>query len=85
MKNILTAQPARGTVGCLIRLTSGDVAFRVYDSTGDFKDYDIAHCDMLVKIVDDDATFYEFEDGSLSVDHDPETLGIASSLGQELQ
>jgi hypothetical protein len=72
-------------VGSIIRSTNGKTLFRVYQSDGEFDDYDISHSDMLVKIVDDDASFYEFADGSQSVDHTPETLGIASSVGQVLQ
>ena len=49
-----------------------------YDSDGKdgFKDYDIYHSDLVVKIDDTDATFYEHEDGRMILDHSPETLGI---------
>ena len=50
--------------------------FRVYEDCGKFKDYDLMHCDLTVKIVDTDAAFYENNDGSLVLDHSPETLGI---------
>lgn len=85
MKKIITSTLARGTVGSLIRTAGGNILFRVYQSNGEFDDYDISHSDMLVKIIDDDASFYEFSDGSQTVDHTPETLGIASSTGQVLQ
>lgn len=47
---------------------------RVYSADRkSFKDYNIWHCDLSVKIIDPDACFYE---EGLRLDHAPETLGI---------
>lgn len=66
---------ADGTSGCLIWVSGENYMFRVYDDHGAFKDYDIRHSDLNIKIVDSDAAFYEYEDGALFLDHSPETLG----------
>jgi hypothetical protein len=67
-------KPAKGTEGVLIR-TFTKYVFRVYKEDPVYKedhtfiDYDIEHCDLDVTINSDDATFYEFKDGSASLDH----------------
>jgi len=65
---------ANGVTGCLI-YTGEDYKFRVYDADHNFKDYDIRHCDLSLTIVDSDAEFYEYDDGTLILDHSRETLG----------
>ncbi len=67
---------ANGAEGCLIysHITQ-KFFFRVYDN-GSFKDYDIDHSDLFVRIDDKDACFYEREDGHMTLDHSPETLGL---------
>jgi hypothetical protein len=50
--------------------------FRVYDKNHNFIDYDIKHCDLLVKIIDEDASFYKVHDSTYILDHTPETLGL---------
>ena len=65
---------AKGVQGCLI-YTDGDYQFRVYDKQGGFNDYDIHHWDLGLTIDDTDAEFYEYEDGTLILDHSRETLG----------
>lgn len=64
-------KPATGTEGCLIRCLDGFM-FRVYNQDGTFVDYDIAHSNMQIKIIDNDAWFYNQE----LIDHSPTTLGI---------
>jgi hypothetical protein len=49
--------------------------FRVYNKDYNFIDYDIAHCDLLVKIIGEDASFYKVNDTYI-LDHAPETLGL---------
>ena len=52
--------------------------FRVYDRSVEpwtFKDYDLRHYDLGVTIHDIDASFYEYEDGTMTLDHSPSTLG----------
>ena len=72
----MTSVTANGVVGYLIY----DVAerkhlFRVYDANYDFKDYDIRHSDLRIKIIDPDAHLYE-TNGHLELDHSPGTLDI---------
>jgi len=67
-------RPAKDTVGCLIwSPVDNKYLFRVYTDSGEFTDYDIAHTDLQVMIVDDDACFY---DTSSLLDHSPQTLGL---------
>jgi len=72
----MTRTSANGVVGDLIYCyATKKYMFRVYDANHDFKDYDIVHSDMRVKIIDADAFLYE-ENGVQHVDHSPATLGI---------
>ena len=64
-------RPATGTKGYLIR-SLGDFVFRVYDQNKNFTDYDIAHSDMMIEIIDSDAWFYDEK----LIDHSPDTLGV---------
>lgn len=69
-------ESANGVEGCLIYSHgTNNFQFRVYDKDG-FRDYDIYHSDLVVRIADEDATFYEHEDGRMILDHSPETLGL---------
>ena len=73
---VMTTTSANGVVGDLIYChATKEYVFRVYDANHDFKDYDIVHSDMRVKIIDADAFFYE-ENGVQHLDHSPATLGI---------
>lgn len=68
---MLTTKPAKGTKGFIIRtLDDRGYVFRVYDKDHNFIDYDILHYDMEVEILDDDATFYEYDIGAV-IDHAP--------------
>ena len=70
------AIPANGVEGILIWVHGLDrFMFRVYDPAHTFKDYDINHSDLCVTIKDQDAYFYEHDNGLLTLDHSPETLG----------
>jgi hypothetical protein len=71
---------ARGARGFLLR--SFDDAggspyfFRVYGADHSFRDYELLHSDLEVEIVDEEATFYEAEEGrDARLDHSPRTLG----------
>ena len=66
---------ARGTKGYLIYTMNKEYVFRVYGEDHTFTDYDIHHCDLELTIMDDDATFYEFEDGRNILDHSYEISG----------
>ena len=66
-------RPAKGTKGFILRtITPEGYVFRVYDEhdKSKFIDYDILHYDMEVEILDDDATFYEYDMGAV-IDHAP--------------
>ena len=66
---------ATGTTGFILDTIDGYV-FRVYDKGEmSFTDYDLHHCDLEVTIVDEDAVFYERENGIGSLDYSPQTLG----------
>ena len=68
-----TVKSANGVTGQLITIF-GTVYFRVYDEDHNFKDYDLAHCDLTVTIDDVDAFFYD-DEFTTRLDHAPATLG----------
>lgn len=66
---------AAGTTGFILDTIDGYV-FRVYNKgESSFTDYDLLHSDLEVTIVDEDAVFYERENGIGSLDYSPQTLG----------
>ena len=69
---------ANNVEGCLIPIFGTNAyMFRVYNRTdGSFKDYDLQHSDLSITINDEDASFYELADGTMTLDHSPDTLGI---------
>ena len=70
------AQSANGVEGHLIYSAILDTyLFRVYNPSGEFVDYDIAHSDLCVTINDPDAYFYCRGNDDV-LDHAPATLGI---------
>ena len=72
----MTTQSANGVEGHLIYSAILDTyLFRVYNPSGEFVDYDIAHSDLCVTITDPDAHFYRRGDQDV-LDHAPATLGI---------
>ena len=72
----MTATSATGVTGFVLHTIDGYV-FRVYEKdTEAFKDYDLLHSDLEVKIVDEDAVFYELDNGKKVLDYSPPTLGI---------
>jgi hypothetical protein len=75
----MTAKSANGVSGVLLPVGRTWV-FRVYHDNGEFTDYDIFHSDLQVTINDEDAYFYEREDGESYLDHSPQTLGIKNGL-----
>ena len=73
---VMQSRTANGEVGFLIYCNATkQYMFRVYDEKHDFKDYDIRHNDLRIKIIDADAHFYEGPDVQ-ELDHGPLTLGI---------
>ena len=62
-------KPAKGMKGIILYTFNNKYVFRVYKEDHSFTDYDILHCDLDVTIDSDDATFYEFEDGTNALDH----------------
>ena len=67
---------ADGVKGCIIDSPISGPFFRVYNEDYTFTDFAIFHSDMFVTIADEDAYFYFSEDGTVSIDHSPETLGL---------
>lgn len=72
----MNSHPARGAQGILIRTVTDDIVLRIYNSDGDFVDFDVDHSDLSVTITDDDAHFYQHDNGRLALDHAPATLGL---------
>ena len=69
-------QSANGVEGHLIYSAILDTyLFRVYNPSGEFVDYYIAHSDLCVTITDPDAYFYCRGNDDV-LDHAPATLGI---------
>ena len=72
----MKATSATGVTGFVLHTIDGYV-FRVYEKdTEAFRDYDLHHFDLEVKIVDEDAVFYELDSGKNLLDYSPPTLGI---------
>ena len=68
-------EPAKGIHGMLLVSGAGDGYFlRVRHGT-EFLDYRLAHSDVKIRIVDNDAFFYRAGD-DLWLDHAPKTLGL---------
>ena len=55
---------AKGVKGMLLRpFGGGSAIFRIYEKGGDFKDYEVLHDDVSIKILDDSAELLESLDG----------------------
>ena len=68
---------ANGVEGVLLYSFDGNYSFRVYHNDHTFTDYQLRHSDISITIVDEDAYFYKHADGTYSLDHSPNTLGIS--------
>lgn len=68
-----SSHSAKDQSGFLITTIDGEVVFRVYDSVGEFVDYDIAHQDLAVTITDADAYFYHKGNSNI-LDYSPSVL-----------
>lgn len=82
--NIKSIKSANGVKCCLLH-TGENYIIRVYNyetvegginTIKGYKDYDILHCDLQFVIDDEDAYFYEMENGKLYLDHSPKTVGL---------
>jgi hypothetical protein len=77
--NTLREKSAAGAKGILIRSFEDDkpmYGFRIYNDDGTFDDYKLSHCDLAVRIDEDElASFYEDENGDKYLDETPETMG----------
>ena len=60
--------------GILCRDVWGKVFIRAKGPDGTERDYRIDHCDLSIRVQDDDAYAYE-KDGQWIIDHGPDTLG----------
>jgi len=73
----LKATSAAGASGCLIMDIDGEFFFRVYNAVNEFIDYRLLHCDLQIKIADDEqASFYTDEKETNWLDYSPEVLGL---------
>lgn len=70
---------AAGTAGHLLDNFDGTYDFRVYGENHTFKDYRLHHCDLMVTITDQDASFYENDDGTYVLGHLPTTIGAGDA------
>ena len=71
---------ARGTRGFYfdrsVLTVTRVISFRVYGSDHSARDYELLHADLEVEIVEEEATFYDAEDGhEPRLDHSRRTLG----------
>lgn len=78
----MAAKSANGVRGHLISDMIGSYHFRVYDEHHNFVDYALHHSDLVVRIADTDAFFYQDSDGAC-LDHGPATLGISDEITDE--
>lgn len=68
-------KPAQGQRGFLIRGMNGEIWFRQYDADHNFVDYDIAHHDCEIEIVDSSAELIRNDRGDY-LDYSDESMGI---------
>jgi hypothetical protein len=67
---------ATGAHGVVFQSMDGKTLwFRVYGKDFEFKDYEVVHSDLSVRITDHDADLVEV-DGKLYLDHTKSTLGL---------
>jgi len=74
-RNTELVRRANGIRGFFIRSFNGEFFFRVYKKGGKFTDYEIAHCDLEVKICDSSASLYHLSKRRKVLDYSPEVLG----------
>jgi hypothetical protein len=67
--------------GMLCRSIDGRVFLRTRMPDGGQQDYEIAHSDMNIQIMDDDAYVY-CRKGNLVIDYGPATLGLDGRTGR---
>lgn len=67
----------------LCRDISGKAFLRTTKPDGSFRDYQIDHCDLDIKVQDNDAYAYE-QDGEWRIDYSPRTLGIDEATGEPI-
>lgn len=73
----MNCHPAQGAQGVLIRTVTDDFILRIYNSAGEFVDFDIDHSDLSITVTDAEAYFYQHDDGRLVLDHSPAVLGLS--------
>lgn len=77
LKTTFKYKNANRQKGIILRsLDDGPSLFRIYDSRGNFKDYEIIHQDLAVQILDNSAEFLESADGKkFYLDYSRKVLG----------
>jgi hypothetical protein len=81
-----TVHPANGVEGCLCVTLGQGYFLRVKDARAaeGFVDYRLRHSDLQVRIVDEDAAFYDFGPNlDPLLDHAPATLGLTVIAEEE--
>ncbi len=68
-------EPAKGIHGMLLTSGAGNGYFLRVRHGAEFRDYRLAHSDVEIRIVDNEAFFYRAGD-DLWLDHAPDTLGL---------
>jgi hypothetical protein len=78
---LAAAESAAGIRGVLLRSSHNTFVFRVYQTNGQFTDYDIRHGELSVTIdADELAAFYTLAEREV-LDHAPEVLGLKEMFG----
>jgi hypothetical protein len=81
-----TVHPANGVEGCLCATVGQGYFLRVKDDRAPegFVDYHLRHSDLQVRIIDEDAAFYDFGPNlDPLLDHAPATLGLTVIAAEE--
>jgi len=80
-KHTPKVRSANGVEGDLCIRSDGSYFLRVKDDQAaeGFVDYDLRHSDLRVRIIDEDAAFYDFgANHTPLLDHSPATLGLTA-------
>jgi hypothetical protein len=81
-----TVHPANGVEGCLCVTLDQGYFLRIKDARAaeGFVDFQLRHSDLQVRIIDEDAAFYDFGPNlDPLLDHAPATLGLTVIAEEE--
>lgn len=74
-KKPCSVEDASGVKGMLLR-SGSTYFFRIYETDGSFRDYDLAHDDLAVTIDDGALASFYRGDGINTLDHSPRVFGL---------